>query len=131
MSRRDAALQGTLVFGLILGIVGGNFALHRWIMGSASSREADAGVTNHDPLLDDLAEFAPNGSPAATIVDPAAHRARLKWLIDQMMPSASADEVENLMDELADVPLPVAEGVLDLRRELDKLKAQHDSALSP
>lgn len=42
MTRRDMALQASLVLALVCGIVGGNFLLHRLVIGNATSREASA-----------------------------------------------------------------------------------------
>ncbi|MFM9962880.1 MAG: hypothetical protein ACKV2Q_16845 [Planctomycetaceae bacterium] len=126
MTQRDMTRQGLLVFGLIVGIVGGNFVLHRWMLGNSTSREADAGTMapSSSPSLsqDELDEFAPRSRSTATPVDPATHRERLRKLIAQKLPDASADELDSWTEELSDVSLPMAEGILDLRGQVGALE---------
>lgn len=117
MTRREMTLQGALVLALVCGIVGGNFLLHRWVIGSATSREASAGT----PLHDDLDEFAPSRratSQTAASNDPAAHRELLQKLIAEKLPQASTAERETWLEELSEVSLKTAEGVLDLRHQV-------------
>ena len=130
MTQRKMALQGTLVFGLIVGIVGGNFVLHRWMLGDATSREVDAGIiatTNSSD--DDLEEFRPTGRSTSKVTDPAVVREQLRWLIAQKFPHASVEEREGWLEELGDLPFPVAVGILDLRGELEKMKAKEEHAV--
>lgn len=123
MTRQQMALQGTLALALIVGIVGGNFILHRWMLGNTTSREADAGVAETNPLPDDLAEFAPTRRSSPKAIDPEVQRQRLRQLIVRKLPNASDQEREDWLEELGDVPLSTAEGILDLRSELEKMKA--------
>ena len=129
MTRRDMALQGTLAFGLIVGIVGGNFVLHRWVLGNAASREADAGTTSTDLATEDLSEFAPTRRATAQVIDPAVQLERLRQLIARKLPDSSEEERQAWLEELSDSSLTAAEGILDLRGELQKLKA-HDGTSS-
>ena len=124
MTQRKMALQGTLVFGLIVGIVGGNFVLHRWMLGDATSREVDAGTATTNSSSDDLEEFRPTGRTTSKVTDPTVLRERLRQLIAQKCPHATAEEREGWLEELSDFSLPVAEGILDLRGELEKMKAK-------
>ncbi|MBC7818757.1 MAG: hypothetical protein IAG10_17850 [Planctomycetaceae bacterium] len=127
MTQRTMALQGTLVLGLIVGIVGGNFVLHRWILGDAASREADAGTTPASSAPDDLDEYARFIRSAATPVDPAAHRERLRKLIAEKLPNISAEEQDSWVEELSDVSLSMADGILDLRGQVGALPAIEDT----
>ncbi len=124
MTQRNVALQGTLVLGLIVGIVGGNFVLHRWMLGDATSREVDAGTATTNSSDDDLEEFRPTGRTSTKVTDPAVLRERLRQLIALKCPHATVEEREGWVEELSDFSLPVAEGILDLRGELEKMKAK-------
>lgn len=140
MTRREMALQATLVLSLICGIVGGNFVLHRWVIGDAASREAGAGTAGSDSSLDDLDEFAPRGRTIANstlTLEPAAHREQLRKLIAEKLPRATPEEREAWLEELNDLSLPAAEGVLDLRGQvgafpqIDDNPQRQPSAASP
>ena len=124
MTQRKLALQGTLVLGLIVGTVGGNFVLHRWMLGDATSRAVDAGTRSANSSSDDLEEFRPASRSSTQSIDSATHRERLQWLIAQKLPHSSATEREDWLEELSDLALPVAEGILDLRSELEKMKSK-------
>lgn len=124
MTQRNVALQGILVLGLIVGIVGGNFVLHRWMLGDATSREVDAGTATTNSSDDDLEEFRPTGRTSTKVTDPAVLRERLRQLIALKCPHATLEEREGWVEELSDFSLPVAEGILDLRGELEKMKAK-------
>ena len=124
MTQRKMALQGTLVLGLIVGIVGGNFVLHRWMLGDATSREVDAGTATANSSSDDLEEYRPTGRTTSKVTAPAVLRERLRQLIALKCPHATVEEREGWLEELSDFSLPVAEGILDLRSELEKLKAK-------
>lgn len=121
MTRREMVLQATLVLALICGIVGGNFLLHRWVIGDATSREVGAGTASIDPSSDDLDEFAPPSratSDSAVTRGPVAHREQLRKLIARKLPQASSEERDAWLEELSDVSLRAAEGVLDLRGQV-------------
>lgn len=121
MTRRDMALQATLVFTLICGIVGGNFVLHRWVIGDAASREAGASARSENSSQDDLDEFAPASrvtSNSAVMRDPVAHRDQLRKLIAEKLPQASREVRDAWLEELSDLSLQAAEGVLDLRGQV-------------
>lgn len=121
MKRRDMAIQATVVLSLVCGIVGGNFVLHRWVIGNAASREAGAGTESAAIPQDDLAEFAPRGRAASGLVtsdDPVEHRERLRKLIAAKLPQSTEAERETWLEELNDVTLGVAEGILDLRGQV-------------
>lgn len=121
MTRRDMAIQASLVLALVCGIVGGNFLLHRWVIGSAASREANAGTSRADVPFDDLDEFAPrrrSSSMTAVSVDPVKQRESLRKLIAQKFPHATAEVRDAWLEELSDVSLSVAEGILDLRGQV-------------
>ncbi len=128
MTQRTMALQVTLVLGLIVGIVGGNFVLHRWMLGDATSREVDAGTATTNSSDDDLEEYRPTSRSTSMVTDPVVVREQLRWLITQKFPHASVEEREGWLEELSDFSLPVAEGILDLRSELKKMKAKDDQA---
>lgn len=129
MTQRKMALQGTLVLGLIVGIVGGNFVLHRWMLGDATSREVDAGTATTNSSDDDLEEYRPTVRATSKVTDPAVVREQLRWLIAQKFPHASVEEREGWLEELGDLPFPVAVGILDLRGELEKMKANDAQAI--
>lgn len=115
------ALQATLVFTLICGIVGGNFVLHRWVIGDAASREAGASARSENLTQEDLDEFAPptRVTPNATVTrDPVAHREQLRKLIEEKLPQASREVRDAWLEELSDLSLRAAEGVLDLRGQV-------------
>ncbi len=125
MTQRKMALQGTLVLGLVVGIVGGNFVLHRWMLGDATSREVDAGTATTNSSDHDLEEFRPTGRAISKATDPLVLREQLRWLIAQKCPHASVEEREGWLEELGDLPFPVAVGILDLRGELEKMKTKN------
>jgi hypothetical protein len=131
MKRREMAIQATVVLSLVCGIVGGNFVLHRWVIGNAASREAGAGTEPAGLPQEDLDEFAPVSRaisrPAATN-DPAVHRERLRKLIAVKLPTSTEVEREAWFEELSDVSLGVAEGILDLRGRVGAFPQIDDSA---
>lgn len=125
MTRRNMAIQATVVFGLVCGIVGGNFLLHRWVIGNTASREAGAGTNSTGVSPDDLDEFAPrsrSASAAALSNDPVKQRELLRKLIAEKLPLASVAERDAWLEELSDVSLKAAEGILDLREQLRNAK---------
>lgn len=125
MTRRNMAIQATLIFGLVCGIVGGNFLLHRWVIGNTASREAGAGTNSTGVSPDDLDEFAPrsrSASAAALSNDPVKQRELLRKLIAEKLPLASVAERDAWLEELSDVSLKAAEGILDLREQLRNAK---------
>ena len=147
MTRREMAFQGLLAVGVVIGIVGGNFVLHRWILGNAPSREADAGttggaVTDRRPAAESLsgsedslrqsishAEFETSDLVPSRRVDSpedaeritARRRQQLAVLIAEKMPQASPEDRAAWLDRLQDVELDVAAGILDLRQRLGPL----------
>lgn len=131
MKRREMVLQVTVVLSLVCGIVGGNFVLHRWVIGNAASREAGAATEPAELPQEDLDEFAPMGRvtsrPAATN-DPKVHRERLRKLIAVKLPSSTEAEREAWLEELSDVSLGVAEGILDLRGRVGAFPQIDESA---
>ena len=131
MTRRDMAIQATLVLGLVCGIVGGNFLLHRWVVGDATSREAGAGTSSTRLERDDLDEFAPPSRAtikAAVPSDPAVHRELLRKLIAEKLPQESAEVREAWLEELGDVSRKAAEGILDLRNQVGAFPEIDESA---
>lgn len=131
MTRRDMAIQAALVLALICGIVGGNFLLHRWVIGNAASREAGADTTKAGVPFEDLDEFAPRSravSDTETASDPAKHRNLLRKLIARKLPTLSDAEREAWLEELSDVSLKVAEGILDLRGQVGAFPEIDESA---
>ena len=121
MSRREMTIRGLMVLGVVVGIVAGNFVLHRWLLGNATSREADAGVAPTSVAADDLAEFAPQRRRVAQVgvpTDSAARLEQLRTLIAEKLPHASVAEREAWSEELKDVSLQAAAGILDLREQV-------------
>lgn len=121
MKRREMAIQATVVLSLVCGIVGGNFVLHRWVIGNAASREAGAGTESAGVPQDDLDEFAPRSRAASGLAesnDPEMRRARLKKLIAAKLPQSTEAEREAWLEELSNVSLEVAWGILDLRGQV-------------
>lgn len=121
MKRRDMAIQATVVLSLVCGIVGGNFVLHRWLIGNVASREASAGTEAAGLLVENLDEFAPRGRATSRLLgsdDPAAHREQLRKLIAAKLPQSSESEREAWLEKLSDVSLEVACGILDLREQV-------------
>ncbi len=123
MTRRDMTFQGLLALGLVVGIVGGNFALHRWMFGNVTSRDAAADTV--PATTDDEPVFVPRRAttPSGTAQPTAAHREQLRKLIETHLPNATADEAEAWLEELQDLPLPTAEGILNLRQQNGPLTA--------
>lgn len=131
MTRRDMAVQATLVLALICGIVGGNFLLHRLVVGNTTSREASADTTMTSVPLDDLDEFAPRRrelSESASSSEPAKHRELLRKLIARKLPQASTEVRDAWLEELSNIPLTAAEGILDLRRQVGAFPEIDESA---
>ncbi len=121
MTRRDMAFQATLVLSLVCGIVGGNFLLHRWVIGNTASREASAGTATADVPINDLDEFAPRSraiSESEAASDPAKRRELLRKLIARKLPTLSDADREGWVEELSNVSLTKAEGILDLRSQV-------------
>ncbi len=121
MKRREMAIQATLALGLVCGIVGGNFVLHRWVIGNAASREASADTQPTELPQDDLDEFAPTSRAASGSVvsnDPEVQRTWLRKLITAKLPQATDDEREAWLEKLSDVSLEVACGILELRGQV-------------
>ncbi len=140
MNRREMAFHGIVALGVIVGIVGGNFALHRWMLGNTTSREADAGtamtVQGTDSSADDNADLFDlkptqrRGTGAATSADPAVRREQLKKLIVSKLPDASAEDQSTWLEKLEEVSLETAEGILDLRGELGSFDSQPSAETS-
>lgn len=131
MTRRDMAIQATLVLALVCGIVGGNFLLHRWVIGNAASREASADTTMAGAPLDDLDEFAPRRRTPSRVAapdDPAKQRELLRRLISEKLPQASAEVRDAWLEELSNVSLKTAEGMLDLRSQIGAFPEIDESA---
>lgn len=131
MTRRDMALQAALVLSLVCGIVGGNFLLHRLVIGSATSREASADTTNAVDPVENLDEFAPRSrtmSASEVSNDPAKHRDQLRKLIARKLPSLTDAEREGWVEELSNVSLMEAEGILDLRSQVGAFPVIDESA---
>lgn len=131
MTRRDMAIQATLALALVCGIVGGNFLLHRWVIGNASSREASADTSMAGVPIDDLDEFAPRSkatSESAAANDPVQRQTLLRKLIARKLPSLSEAEQEGWLEELSNVSLTEAEGILDLRSQVGAFPTIDESA---
>ena len=118
MTRRDMAIQGAMGLILVCGIVGGNFLLHRWVIGSAASREANADTSPVGSLHDDLDEFAPRRRVTIIPDDSKTKLVLLRKLIAAKLPEASVEVREAWLQELSGVTLKVAEGILDLRGQV-------------
>ena len=121
MTRRDMAIQATLVLSLVCGIVGGNFLLHRWVIGNTASREASAGTATAEVPINYLDEFAPRSraiSESEAASDPAKRRELLRKLIARRLPNSSGTEREAWLEELSDESLNAAEGILELRSQV-------------
>lgn len=131
MRRRDMTIQVTLVLALVCGIVGGNFLLHRWVIGNAASREAGADTTKADAPFEDLDEFAPRSraiSETEMASDPAQHRNLLRKLVVRKLPALSSAERDGWVEELSNVSLREAEGILDLRSQVGAFPVIDESA---
>ena len=131
MKRREMVIQATLVLGLVCAVVGGNFVLHRWVIGNAASREASADTQPTELPQDDLDEFAPTRRAASGSVvsnDPEVQRTRLRKLIAAKLPQATDDERDAWLEQLGDVSLEVACGILDLRAQVGALPVIDASA---
>lgn len=131
LNRRDMVFHGVVALSLIVGIVGGNFALHRWMLGNTTSREADAGTASQSSATDlkadddaDLFDLKPNrrsGPAKSHNPDSAARREFLKKLISSKLADATEEDQATWLEKLEEVPLETAEGILDLRGELGSL----------
>lgn len=121
MVRRETVTQASLVLALVCGIVGGNFVLHRWMLGNVASREVNAGTSlevTTDEL--DLAEFAPRKRLPMSddAVGSEGHAVQLRKLIAEKLPQATDEERIAWEEELRELSLTAAAGVLDLRERL-------------
>ncbi len=137
MTRREMVFQGLLAIGVVVGIVVGNFVLHRWVLGNAASREADAGTTPNSvaevPSIELLSQDElddPEFAPRKRVVSPedaarvaAVRRQRLMTLIAEKLPNASPEHRNAWLDRLQDVELDVAADILELRQQLGPLDA--------
>ena len=136
MTRREMAFQGVVAFGVVVGIVGGNFVLHRWMLGNTTSREVVAGATTITAATP-TGESSPRGtldepdfaaprravSPIETSQVAAARRVRLIALIADKLPNASSEEQAAWFDQLQDVEPDFAAGILNLRQQFGPLSA--------
>ena len=141
LNRRDVVFHGVVALSLIVGVVGGNFALHRWMLGNTTSREADAGTVSQTSATDinadddaDLFDLKPtrrNEPAKATNTDSTARREFLKKLIATKLPEASEEDQAAWLEKLEEVPLETAEGILDLRGELGSLSTLPKAETKP
>lgn len=121
MVRRETVTQASLVLALVCGIVGGNFVLHRWMLGNVASREVNAGTSSEVTTDEiDLAEFAPRKRlpKSDDSVGTEGHAVQLRKLIAEKLPQATDEERIAWEEELRELSLTAAAGVLDLRERL-------------
>ncbi len=126
MARRDMAVHGAVVLALIVGIVGGNFCVHRWLLSDVTSRTADAGTSAAQPDDLDLAQLAPRPANrnVSSNLDRATARERLRAIIAERLPNATDDERAAWFESLRDVPLVDVNGILELRQQLGPLPSR-------
>lgn len=141
MQAREMKFQGLVALGVVVGIVGGNFVMHRWMLGNATSRPADAGIHSGDSEATprnvnnrnvnnseneiDFSDLAPRRRDATSVKDAAnrpARRESLAQRISQKFPDMPADEQAAWVDELESVSLETADGILELRRQVGSLR---------
>ena len=138
MTRRDMVFQGVVALALITGIVGGNFVLHRWMLGNSTSREADAGIVTttqgSNLSVDDEVELfdlkpVRREARAATQTDPAVRHELLKKLIAAKLPDASAEDRAAWLEKMEEISLETAAEILDLRSELRLFETERGTEL--
>ena len=130
MTRRQTTLQTLLAFGLVVGIVGGNFLVQRWFYSHATSRVVDAAATDgRETESDDIdwnsPDLAPRRSVSSTTAadgSSAARRQRLIEIIAAKLPKASAEELTAWLEKLQDVSPDAASGILELRQQVGSLR---------
>lgn len=134
MTRRDMTFHGLVALGLVFGIVGGNFVLHRWMFGNVTSREANAGTASQ-ANDDEVPIFIPKRtSPATHTNQPTiGHRNQLRKLIEKQLPNCTSDEIDAWLEQLQDLPLQAADEILSLRQNHGPLEIVplSDKSLEP
>lgn len=137
MASREMGFHGVVALGVVVGIVSGNFVLHRWMLGNATSRPVNADTSQNriepashhaeqSPEASDLPEFPPfqkELSPEQIAQRKAANRERLAKVIAEKFPAMSADQQQAWLEQLDDVAPDVAAGILELRSQLGSLDA--------
>ena len=130
MTRRQMTFQTLLAFGLVVGIVGGNFWVQRWFFSQATSRVVDAAATDgRETEFDDIDWNSPDLAPrravsSTTAADKSstARRQRLIEIIAAKLPEASAEERTAWLEELQDLSPDAASGILELRQQVGSLR---------
>jgi len=130
MTRREMTFQTFLAFGLVVGIVGGNFLVQRWCFSHATSRVVDAAaIDGQETQSDDIDWNSPDLAPrraasSTTAADesPAARRQRLIEIIAAKLPEASAEERSAWLEQLQDLSPDAASGILELRQQVGSLR---------
>ena len=142
MASRDMGFHGVIALGVVVGIVSGNFVLHRWMLGNATSRPVSADTNrnrvepaSHDAEqsseANDLPELPPlqkELSPEQVAQRKAANRERLAKVIAEKFPSMSADQQQAWLEQLDDVAPDVAAGILELRSQIGPLDSESGKA---
>ena len=130
MTRRQMTLQTLLAFGLVVGIVGGNFLVQRWFYSHATSRVVDAAATDgRETESDDIDWNSPDLAPRRSVCSTTAadgssatRRQRLIEIIAAKLPEASAEERTAWLEELQDLSPDAASGILELRQQVGSLR---------
>ncbi len=130
MTRREMTFQTLLAFGLVVGIVGGNFLVQRWFFSHPSSRVLDAAATDgRETQSDDIDWNAPDLAPRRAVSSTtagdessAARRQRLIQIIAAKLPEASVEERTAWLEQLQDLSPDVASGILELREQVGSLR---------
>lgn len=131
MARNRLVIEAVLVLVLVVGIVGGNFMLNRRVIGDAASRAASADTVT-SVVDEDLEQYAPQRFRSATAPaarDSVSRRDNLRKLVLAKLPQATPEEIDAWCDELGDLSLSVAEGILDLKAQVGKV--QPEAAQTP
>ena len=126
MNRRDIVFETCLTLLAVTAIVVGNFLVQRWWSAGQTVQVADAaadlGSVAGAPRPD--CSDAENFIPPRPLVDrPSAAKSargleRLEKLIAEQLPEASPEEREVWRQQLQDLPLETAAGILETRRQL-------------
>ncbi len=130
MNRRDMVFETCLALFAVTAIVVGNFLVQRWWSAGQTARVADAAAdlgSISDALQTDRSSGAEDFITPQPLADhsSAAKSARglkrLDKLIAEQLPEASPEEREIWREQLQNLPLETAAGILETRRELGVL----------
>ena len=127
MNRRDMVFETCLALFAVTAIVIGNFLVQRWWTAGQTAQVADAaadlGSVSDAPQTDrssDAEDFFPPRPLAdrSSAAKSARDLKRLEKLIAEQLPEASPEERDVWRQQLQDLPLETAAGILETRRQI-------------